>query len=86
MYCAWQDLHVPMAEVDIYCANMQKLIYTVPIYTVIKFVGSLCILFKLMLDYYVCSRGKKKDKFHVVKERNMVDGYIRNSIRLTRLL
>lgn len=70
----------------IYMFLWQKLIYTVPICTVMKFVGSLCILFKLMLDYYVCSRGKKKYKFHMVKERNMVDGYIRNSIRLTRLL
>lgn len=43
-------------------------------------------LFKLLLNYYVCSRGEKKGKFHMEKERNMVDGCIRNSIRLTTLL
>lgn len=80
----------------IYMFLWQKLIYTVPIcrswyilcqYTLWLNLLEVCAFCLNWCWTIMCAQEeKKKDKFHVVKERNMVDGYIRNSIRLTRLL
>lgn len=80
MCFTWQDLHAPVREVS----------NTVPMCTVMKFVGSQGILCKLVPHHvWLRGGGKKKTnhvKFNVQTERkNLVYGLIRNNTNLTTL-